>query len=189
MVPTVPKRSIFRDRALQKYIQGREKSVLPRIIAPPVFAFCWSLLVLLIVTGLVAWLGRIPLYISGSGVVLTKNMVLSHNSDEAMAVIMLPASEVGHIHVGFPVQVHIGQAGPDVTGSVDYVNPLILSPDEVRQRYGLNTADPALIIVTQLGSDVSRRLYAGSEVQVQVYIGSQRLLSLFPLVSDLLKDA
>jgi hypothetical protein len=172
MAPVIPKRSIFRARALQKYIRGREKSILPRIVAPPVFVFCWLLLALLILAGLVAWLGQIPSNTSGSGVILTNNALPS-----------------GRVHTGLPVLIHIGNAGPDITRSVDYINPAVLSPGEVRRRYGLDTADPALVIVTRLGPDISRRLYAGSNVQVQVRVGSQRLLSLFPLLSDMLKDA
>src|SRR6266568_3925963 len=168
MAPAVPKRSIFRARALQKYIQGREKSVLPRIVAPPVFAFCWLLLVVLMGAGLIAWLGQIPLYISGSGVILTKNILPSRENDEAMAIAILPATSVGRIHSGLSVQIHIGQIGPELTRSVNYVSPGILSPSEVRQRYGLVATDPALVIVTRLGPDISRQLYAGSAVQVQV---------------------
>src|SRR6266700_3808067 len=188
MAPAVPKRSIFRARALQKYIQSREKSVLPRIVAPPVFAFCWLLLVILMVAGLVAWLGQILSYTSGSGVVLMNNTFPPRGSGEAVAVAILPASEVGRVHMGLSVQVHIGHAGPDVTRSIDYVNSTILSPGEVRQLYGLDTADPALVIITRLGPDISRRLYAISAVQVQVRVRLQRLLSIFPLLSDMSKD-
>jgi hypothetical protein len=59
----------------------------------------------------------------------------------------------------------------------------------VRQRYALDATDPALVIITRLGPEISRRLYAGSAVQAQVLVETQRLLSLFPLFSDLLKDA
>jgi hypothetical protein len=189
MAPPISKRSIFRDRALQKYTQGREKSVLPRIVAPPVFVLCWILLMVLMAAGLVAWQGQIPLYISGSGVILTNAILPSQGSDEALAVVILPASEFGHIHSGLSVQIHIGQSGPELTHTVDYVNPGILSPSEVRQRYALDATDPALVIITRLGPEISRRLYAGSAVQAQVLVGTQRLLSLFPLFSDLLKDA
>jgi hypothetical protein len=170
MAPPVSKRSIFRDRALQKYTQGREKNVLPRIVAPPVFVLCWILLMVLMAAGLVAWQGQIPLYISGSGVILTNTILPSQGSDEALAVVILPASEFGHIHSGLSVQIHIGQSGPELTRTVDYVNP-------------------ALVIITRLGPEISRRLYAGSAVQAQVLVETQRLLSLFPLFSDLLKDA
>lgn len=183
------KRTIFRDRALQKYIQGRDKSVLPRIVAPPVFVFCWLLLMVLMVAGLVAWLGKIPLYMAGSGVILTNNVLPARTSDEAMAVFALPTSKVGLVHPGLSVQVHIGENGPEITRSIDYVSPTILSPSEIHQQYGLAASDPALIIVTRLGPGISRQVYAGSVVQVQVLVGSQRLLSLFPVLNSLLKDA
>jgi hypothetical protein len=50
------KRVIFRPEALQRYMQGREKTVLPRYVAPPVFALMWALLGLLLITGLIVGL-------------------------------------------------------------------------------------------------------------------------------------
>ena len=49
---TMRQRSIFRSEALHHYMQGREKTVLPRYVAPPTFAFMWGLLSLLLISGL-----------------------------------------------------------------------------------------------------------------------------------------
>lgn len=185
MTAAAPKRSIFRNQALQKYRQNQEKSVLPRIIAPPIFLFFWILLITLTAAGVVAWLGQVPLYVTGSGMVLDKNILPDQNNDEAVAIIILPANEVIHIRAGLPAQIQIGSTGPQVNRTVDSVSPAILSPSEVRQSYGMEMTDPAQVVSLKLGPNISRRVYAGSPVHVQIQIGSQRLISLFPIFNSL----
>ncbi|MBV9690195.1 MAG: hypothetical protein JO202_10860 [Ktedonobacteraceae bacterium] len=46
---TTSPRPIFRDRAIKHYLQGRQKDVLPHLIAPPIFLLLWMLLILLLV--------------------------------------------------------------------------------------------------------------------------------------------
>ncbi len=185
MSTTAPKRSIFRDQAVQKYRQNQEKSVLPRIVAPPVFLFFWILVVILTSAGVVAWLGQVPLYVTGSGTVLDKNVLPAQGNDEAVAIIILPASEVAHIRAGLPAQVQIGSTGPQISRTIDSVSSVILSPSEVHQSYGIDMTDPAQVVFLRLGPSISRRVYAGSPVHVQIQIGSQRLIALFPIFNNL----
>ena len=42
-------RPIFRERAMKQYIQRRQKDVIPRLIAPPLFLLLWVLLGLLLI--------------------------------------------------------------------------------------------------------------------------------------------
>lgn len=183
------KRSIFRNQAVQKYRQNQEKSVLPRIVAPPVFLFFWILLIILTSAGIVAWLGQVPLYITGSGAVLDKNILPGQGDDEAVAIIILPASDVVHIRAGNPAQIQIGSTGPQVSRTVDSISSTILSPSEVHQSYGIEMTDPAQVVFLRLGPTISRHVYAGSPVHVQIQIGSQRLISLFPIFNSLWKEA
>jgi hypothetical protein len=186
MATATPKRSIFRNKALQKYVQGREKSVLPRFVAPPVFALFWIILAALTGAAGVAWLGQVPLYASGSGVILSKGIAMGRGDDEAIAVILLPATYSGQLRTGSSVQLQIGTAGPLLMRTVDTSDPTILSPSEVRRRYGLEVLEPSLAATVRLGPALPSRLYAGSTVHAQVQVGSRRLLSLFPLFSALL---
>ncbi len=189
MTAETPKRSIFRDQAVQKYKQNQEKSILPRIIAPPVFLFFWILLAILTAAGVVAWLGQVPLYVAGSGVVLDKDVAPDQGSDEAVAVVPFTAHDVSRIRRGLPSAVQVGSTGPELTRPIDTVSPAILSPSEIHQRYGLEMTDPAQIVSIRLGSTISRHIYAGSPVHVQVQVGSRRLLSLFPVFSSLWGEA
>lgn len=42
-------RPIFRNRAVQQYLQQRQKDILPHLTAPSIFAFLWVLLGLLMI--------------------------------------------------------------------------------------------------------------------------------------------
>ncbi|GAC1448565.1 MAG: hypothetical protein NVS2B12_35830 [Ktedonobacteraceae bacterium] len=163
--------------------------MLPRIIAPPVFLFFWALLIILTLAGVVAWLGQIPLYVTGTGVVLDKNTFPDGGRDEAVAVVLLTATEASKVHAGFSAQVSIGSTGPQLMRTIDFVSPGILSPDEVHRRYGIEMSDPSRLVSLKLGHDISRLVYAGSPVRVQIQVGSRRLLSLFPIFNTLWKEA
>ena len=186
MATATPKIQVFRSKTLQKYMQNREKSVLPRIVAPPIFAFSWIVLTLLIAAGIAVWLGEIPSYITGSGIILGTNST-AHQIDGANAALLLPASDSSYIRPGLPVQLQIGQAGPQLHRTINSVSQNLLSPAEVRQQYGFEVADPSLVVTVALGPTISEQLYSGSPIQAQVQIGSQSLLTLFPVVNSLLK--
>jgi len=181
-----PKLPIFRSKTLQNYMQNREKSVLPRIVAPPVFAFSWIVLMLLIAAGIAVWLGQVPSYVTGSGIILDTSGT-ARQGDGAIAAILLPANAISYIRPGLRVQIQVGQAGPQLQRSIGGVSQKLLSPGAVQQKYGLEVTDPSLVATVALGSTVSRQLYVGSPIRAQILIGSQSLLTLFPGTNGLVK--
>lgn len=64
------RRSIFRNDAVRRYVESREKSVLPRLVSPRTFIYLWFLLGLLGMSSIVAWFARVPMYASGSAIVV-----------------------------------------------------------------------------------------------------------------------
>jgi hypothetical protein len=177
---------IFRSKTLQKYMQNREKNVLPRIVAPPVFIFSWIVLILLVVAAITVSSGQIPAYITGSGIILDINSI-THQGDRAIGAIFLPASSSTNIRPGLPVQVQIGQAGPQLRRTLNQVNRNLLSPDAIRLKYGFEVTDPSLVAIVELGPGISSHLYGGSPIRVQIQVGSQSLLTLLPGVNSLWK--
>lgn len=184
MATATPKHSIFRSKTVQAYIQNKEKSVLPRFVAPPVFVLCWVVLILLIFAGIIIWHGQIPVYIAGSGVIAEPG-TSPDQGDEATAIILFPLGSVPHLQRGLPIQVQLDQNSPMLNGRITAVSTNPLNPREVLQQYGLPAAGPSLVVTTNLGHALSAHLYAGSHIQAQLQIGSQSLLSLFPVVNSL----
>jgi hypothetical protein len=188
----VSKRTIFRGKALQQYAQSRQKDILPRLVAPPVFVFFWIVLGLLLIAALVAWLVRVPTYATASGVVLDQGLQAQQGGDEAVAVVFLPYSPSLKVHAGLPVQVQIGLTGPQLTGTIAGVDPGIISPDAARKRYGLTgevsgvITQPSLVVTVKLGPAISASTYAGSIVNAQIQVGTRRVLSLIPGLGQLI---
>lgn len=185
MATTSPKRPIFRSKTLQTYIQNREKSVLPRIITPPVFALSWIVLALLIAAGITIWYGQVPVYITGSGII-PEPLASSQQETDTTAIILFPISDIAYLQADLPIQIQIDPAGSRLVfnSRVVAVSQSPLSPDEIHLKYGLEVAAPAVVVTATLGTALSRKLYAGSLVQAQLQIGSQSLLSLFPVLNS-----
>ena len=177
-----PKGLIFRKEALEKYSRGPDKNVLPQFVMPPVFVFLWCLLVLFISAGITAWLGQVPVYASGPGIVLDPN----GSNGEIAVVIFIPYSQSLHLQVHQPVNLQIGSTGLQVKTAIGAVESQVFSPSEVRKRFLVPVSDPSIAVAVALDSHFS--LYSGSPVQAQIEIGSHRLLSLFPGIGAFVKD-
>jgi len=188
---TASKRTIFRHKALQQYEQSRNKTVLPRYVSPPVFVFLWVLLALLVISGVAAWLGQVPTYVAGSGVVLEPGSTTQQGSDEAVAVVFVPATPSLTLRPGLPVQLQIGSTGPQLTTTIATVAPGVVSPSEARTQYALGgvaaavITQPSVAVTARLGPGIPAQMYAGSIVSAQVQVGTRSVLSLLPGLGSL----
>ncbi len=184
-------RPIFRAKALQHYMQGREKQVLPRFLAPSVMLFLWCFVGFLLLAGLLSWWGRVPIYTTGLGEV---SIQASKSQQATVIVALLSAEEFSKLHVGLPVLVQVGTSGPQWQQTVTAVEPRVMSPFEVRSQFGLDGAatllatQPSAVVLIRSGLHLTESLYAGSIVRVQVQVGSQRIISLFPGLGELIRE-
>ena len=181
-------RSIFRSKAVQHYLQSREKTILPLFVAPPVFAFYWLLLGIFLISGLIAWFGQVPLYASGSGLIATQSTSVNPDNTQTVALIFLPASSSTRPQPGWPALVQIGPAGPQINGTIDTIKPGVLSPSEVQKQYAFKVLTPVIVVSVKLAVQTASTLDTGNPVSAQIQVGSQRLLALFPVLNALLKD-
>lgn len=169
--------SIFRSEALEHYVQSREKSVLPCITTPPVFLCLWILLTLCIIAFAITYISQVPVYISGSGVVLEQ---------DTHVLVFLPTSPAHpwHILPGAPVHLQIGMPVQTINSTIDRVETGVLSPSEVQQRYGfgekmpLIITEPTIVASVKLAATFPVQSYAGSIVNVQVQVGTAQVFSL-----------
>jgi hypothetical protein len=179
---SAPKGMIFRKEAIERYAQGRDKNVLPQFVMPPVFVFLWCLLALFVSAGITAWLGQVPVYASGVGIVLDPSSSGGTANGELTAVIFIPYSPSLHLQAGQPVNMQLGQTGPQISTAIGAVESEILSPSMVRKQFLVSLTEPSVAITVVVGSNLS--LYSGSPIQhAQIEVGSRRLLSLFPGLS------
>ena len=178
------KPTFFRDNALQHYWQSQEKAVLPRFVSPPVFVGLWFLLVLLGGAGSLAWLAEIPIFVSGTAVIVTAES--TSGGEDLMAVLFLPPEVLPHLQVNQPLTLDQGTEQPH-TLFLFQIEPRVYSPQEVRERWVLaSTAvhQPAAVALAHFGSASAGpdRRFAGSQFSVEVKTGSRRVISFLPLI-------
>ena len=196
------KSPLFRKQALEYYVQSRAKTILPRLAQPPVFLLLWILLCLAGIALMVTWFGRVPVYVSGSGVVIQYTPTTSvdggsrqhggflyrpdgQGEPKAMALVFVPLV-IAHpfsLHAGVRVQLQIGTQAQFFTTIVSAVEPGIFSPAEIQQRYapgnGISAliTGPSLVVLIDLGPSFASQFYTGSLIHAQIQIGSTSVLS------------
>lgn len=178
----MPGQHLFREKAIQHFRQSRERDILPRLVAPRIFLFLWILLGLLLALVTLVWLGRVPINVEGSGVILGQRAVVGgDNGGDADVFLQVDASR--RVRVGQLVQTQIASRVFS-NAIVVRVEPGVVSPDEIKQRYGQTVVGPTVIVAIAFRPALATQKYAGTEIHAQIQVGTQRLLSLFPVVGQ-----
>lgn len=172
--------AIFREKALKHYTQGRKKDVLPNFSSIPIAIFVWVLLGSLIATGLVAWYGQVPIYLAGSGIVISNGNQAGGGAD---AVAFFAPDKAAQLQAGDSVQVQVGASTSQITSTIAQVLPGTTNMATALAHYGLNFGNAPLqsqqvaVALIKLGAGSPAALYTGSTVVVQVTVGTQSLFS------------
>jgi hypothetical protein len=174
---------LFRQQALDYYARSREKSILPRIVRPPVFLLLWLLLALALLAVILAWVGEVPIYLSGPGMVVLRQQQGQQNMIALVFLSVTPGQPL-LVHSGSPVRLSIGTQQQALLTAVTQVEPGILSPREIEQRYApagaisAQMSGPALVVAIWLGPAYASQAYIGSTLTAQIQVGTASLLSL-----------
>ncbi|HEU5375870.1 MAG TPA: hypothetical protein VFV38_10555 [Ktedonobacteraceae bacterium] len=177
------RRSIFRDKALKHYTEGRKKDVLPNFSSVPASVFGWLLLGLLIATGLVAAYTPVPVYVAGAGIVLSTGNTTQTASQGAMALAFFQPKDAAKLHAGQQVRIQIGTNGSQLNSAIEQIEPGMSSPAAALARYGQKVSRSSQagqqVVVAQLrlGTGFPVALYAGNVLAVEVNAGTQSLFS------------
>ncbi|HTI13635.1 MAG TPA: hypothetical protein VL461_03565 [Dictyobacter sp.] len=187
-----PEHSIFREKALEKYLRSQEQSVLLRVVVPPVGLFVWILLLLFVVAGVLVWAIQVPIYVTEQGI-LVEPQASGQQQNQVEAVLFLPANQQANFHQGQTVSLQTGPTMISMVGSIAQVQSQIISPADARSQFHLQGAlaqivtGPSVIVIVRLTSDAPANVYAGSLCAARIQIGSQSVLSLLPVVNQLIK--
>jgi hypothetical protein len=186
------KRPIFREVAIQHYMQSRTRDILPRYISPPVFLLLWIFCGLCFSSLCLAWNVRVPTYISGVGAVISAQSTSSKQNNQ-MIVVFLAADQHANVRPGAPIQLQFSSAVNGLGGqTVTEVEPTVLSPSEIRKTYlhderlSLLITQPSVVVIVALKQQSAFHLYEGSIVQAQIQVGSQSLLSMIPGINTVI---
>lgn len=177
------KQSIFRDRALKHYTQGRKKDVLPNFSSISVAIFAWLLAGSLLATCLIAFCGQAPVYLAGSGIMLGTEKQITGSGNALIALVFFAPEKAARLRLGQPAQVQPGSGGAQLTGSVIQVQPGATSLAAALKHYGLDlsgasqTGQQVAVALLKINAGASAALYAGSALVVQMNVGTQSLFT------------
>ena len=189
-------RSIFREKAMRHYARGRTKSVLPQIARPRVAALLWVFAALLLGCGVLAWLIRIPVYVSGVGVVI--NTVSPDTVGEGrLLAVFLPEEARSKIHVGQRLFWTLDNGDKRVNSKLVAIETAASSPMAAQSRFQLPGAAAAEITkhvviafgqLDQLPGSLPESAYVGSVHHVDIEIGKMRAISMLPFLQRVAGD-
>ncbi|MFN6565702.1 hypothetical protein [Dendronalium sp. ChiSLP03b] len=189
------RRSIFREDAVRRYLEGREKSILPRLVSPRTFIYLWFLLGLLVMSSIIAWFTKVPVYASGSAVVVHwKSKKGTHEGIVVAA--FFPPQHFSSLRTTQKLFLNFDARGDRFSHSIIAVEPEIISPDAIQKQFALNSqivqqiAGPSAVAIAQLEpipENLSASAYLGSVGDAKAEVGSQRIISLLPLIGQFFK--
>ncbi len=177
--------TIFRAEALQHFVEGRERSVLPRFIRPRTFLCLWILLGLFLSALFMTWTTRVPSYVAALSIVSTTD-------GKPVLYVLVPAEHSIDLAVGQQIWVRRPESRVVSRTQIVRVEPQILSPAVVRKRFDLSTELihlPIVVVIANVdeillaANDPLLEAYMGSTAPVDVEIGSRRVLSLLSGIS------
>lgn len=191
------RRSIFRDDAVRRYVESREQTVLPRLVSPRTFIYLWFLLGLLGMSSIIAWFARVPVYASGSAVVVRWNK--KNAPEDIVVAAFFPPQYLSRLRTTQKLFLHFDamsisgafQNENRFNRSVIAVKPEISSPDVVQKQFALSSGaaqritQPAAVVIAQLKpipTGLPASTYLGSVGRADFEVGSQRAVSLLPLI-------
>ncbi|MBA2676938.1 MAG: hypothetical protein H0U76_00850 [Ktedonobacteraceae bacterium] len=185
-------KSIFRERAIEKYMRRREIHVVLRLVSPPMFFFLWGLLLLAVCGGAVVWSIQIPILVQGKGIVLQQAVPQQANTkqQETIVLLLLSPDQQENLKVGQSVTITIVGTNTSFTSTIGKVQPEVMSPMDIRTQFNVAAplsqaiSGPSVVAIAPVQPASLGHTYLGSQCESQVKIGSQSALSLVPVVNN-----
>jgi hypothetical protein len=177
--------SPFRAAAVDRYMAGRAEVHVPSVAVPRVSTGVYVLMVLLSGLILFAAIGQMPVYASGTAVIVHGR---PGAPDGIFAAALLPAETLSHLKTGQAIHLEWGNEGERLRSTTVAVEPEIISPDRLSSRIPLGEMGtrvvfvlngPVAVVFAPLDPSTGES-YLGSVVQANVEIATRPLLALVP---------
>lgn len=185
--------SIYRASAYENHLRARQAPTLARIATPRSLSWLWiltlCLLAILVTTGLV----RIPIFSTVPGFAAERETP-AVGGEEMVLVILAPAPCQQAIKVGSEVLVH-QEDGGRLPCTILRVEPSATSPAHLRERFAASLppeasfSAPVVVAYAHLPSGAggsSPQTLRGASFEVDIQVGTRRVLSLLPGAGRLL---
>jgi hypothetical protein len=183
--------SIFRKEALESWISQKETAHLPGLVSPRLFAFFWIFLGLLVALG--AWLccAEVKSYTFGQGVIAGFEGAGSKEQEKKLRVVsFFPADIQNHLSEGDSLLIRFRNEQQWHRQAIIAVEPGILSPAEVKEKFGLVLYQPVIAAISCFDDEGADKLplvmsgYSGT-LEVRVRTGTRKIASFLPVAGKL----
>jgi hypothetical protein len=185
-------RSIFRNRAIEKYVQKHERHVILRLVSPPMFMCLWALLLLAVGAGALVWSIQQPIVVQGKGIVVQQKATNGKAVQKIIVLLLLPPDQQANLKVGQSVNIVIASTNITFKSTIEQVEAGVMSPVTISTQFNLQQSlaqtlsGPSLVATAAVEPMSQAQTYLGSQCQVQVQVGSESALSLLPGFNNLL---
>ncbi len=183
--------SIFRKRAIEKYIQKQERHVILRLVSPPMFICLWALLVLAVCAGGLVWSIQEPVMVQGKGIVVQQKATNGTAAQKIVVLLLLPQDQRASLKVGQRVHIVIASTNITFDSTIDQMEAGVMSPAAISAQFNLQQSlaqtlsGPSLVATAPVEPMSQAQTYLESQCQVQVQVGSESALSLLPGFNNL----
>ncbi len=185
-------KSIFRERAIEKYMRRREIHVILRMVSPRMFLFLWGLLLLAVCGGVVVWSIQVPILVQGKGIVVQQTVPQTTNTQQQQTIVLLllPPDQQANLKVGQSVVVTIAGTNSSFTSMIEKVQAGVMSPTDIRTQFNVAAplsqaiSGPAVVAIAPVQPASLGHTYLGSQCESQVKIGSQSALTFVPVLNN-----
>src|SRR5919106_4097310 len=188
-------RPIFRPEAVQRYTEAREQSVLPKFVSPRIIVALWTIVVLLILSGIAVWFTNMPVYASGPAIVVdTGNKPI--NIEEGTAVlVLLPPEAQPALDEGKTVLIQVNASSKPLEREIVAFEKDASKVSRILEEFGLENhpavakAQPGAVAIVRLEGmpgNAPAKDYVGAIFRADIQIGSRRIASLLPLMDGIL---
>jgi hypothetical protein len=188
-------RPIFRPEAVRRYAEAREQSVLPKFVSPRIMAALWTIVVLLIFSGVTVWFTSMPVYASGLAIVVdTENKPVNIEEGPAILVLLPPEAQPA-LDEGKTILIQVNAIGKPLkrkivtfTKDASKVNG-ILEEFDLDNHPAVAKVQPAAVAIVRLEDiegNVLANDYVGTIFRADIQVGSRRIAFLLPFMDRIL---
>ncbi|GHO84982.1 hypothetical protein [Dictyobacter formicarum] len=174
------RRPIFRQRALQHYIQKREKDILPRFASPLLLLWLWLFLLQLTLIGLLIFTVPLPAYTTIPGIILPAT---ANSQRQATIALFLPQQVKQTLRVGETLQVKLNAKEAPLPARITTIAPANSQPADLKKQFALTDdaiaalGTPVRVIQATITTSPATPAQENSAITARIQVAPQPLLS------------